>query len=245
MAEPFLLRFMQPLLAGRRAECFDLVQTALAAGTPAESLICDVVWPAMGQIDRLYRDDRINTAVEHMATRITRTIADQLQAALPKKPPNAKRVLITSADTENEELGAQMVADLFQADGWEVFFIGGGVPADEVLTMVGQLRPTLMLIFGTEPDFVPEVRRLVELIREVGTCPSMNIIVSGGIFNRADGLWQEVGADVCCATAREALQVASELGPRAACPPRLGLVKRRRRRRKGTATPELVAVGAE
>ena len=32
MPEPFLIRYMQPLLAGRRAECFDLVADAISNG---------------------------------------------------------------------------------------------------------------------------------------------------------------------------------------------------------------------
>lgn len=198
MPEPFLIRYLQPLLAGRRAECFALISGALRAGSSAEQLICEVIWPAMAQVERLFRDDRINTATEHMAGRINRTIADQLQAHLPPGPPNNRRVLVACADGPNEELGAQMVGDLFQADGWEVFFVGGGVPDDEILAMVGQLRPHVLLIFGAQPEAVPNTRALVERIREVGTCPTMNIVVIGGIFNRAEGLWREVGADAFC-----------------------------------------------
>lgn len=232
MPEPLLLRYMQPLLAGRRSECFELIHAALGGGRQADELLGDVVWPAMAQVERLYRDDRINTAVEHLACRINRTVADQLQARLPQRPRNGKRALVTCAPTSNEELGGQMLADLLQAEGWEVFLPGGGVPNDEVLALVGQLRPQLLLIFGTEPEAVPETRRLVELIREVGVCSTMNILVTGGIFNRADGLWAEVGADVYCGSLQEAVRTAGELGPRVGPPPRIGLVKRRRRRRK-------------
>lgn len=239
MPEPFLTRYLQPLLAGRRAECFDLIATALQDRVPSEELICDAVWPAMAQIERLYRDDRINTATEHLACRINRTVADQLQAHLTKKPPHGKRALIACADGAHEELGAQMVGDLFQADGWEVFFVGGGVPEDEILAMVGQLRPHVLLIFGALPEAVPATRAMIERIREVGTCPTMNIVVIGGIFNRADGLWREIGADACCDDLRTVLRTATNLGPRSPNAPRLGLVKKRRRRRK-TAAPALV-----
>jgi hypothetical protein len=34
-------------------------------------------------------------------------------------------------------------------------------------------------------------------------------MVSGGIFNRADGLWEEIGADLFAANAFEAVQIAS------------------------------------
>jgi methanogenic corrinoid protein MtbC1 len=232
MPEPFLTRYLQPLLAGRRAECFELIAAALRNGTSPEKLICEAVWPAMAQVERLYRDDRINTAAEHMACRINRTVADQLQVHLPKKPPLGKRVLIACADGGHEELGAQMVGDLFQAAGWEVCFIGGGVPDDEVLAMVGQFRPQVLLIFGAHPDAVPATRSLIERIREVGTCPTMNIVVIGGIFNRADGLWREIGADACCEDLQDALTTAGDLAPRTPNAPRLGLVKKRRRRRK-------------
>ncbi|MBU0640150.1 MAG: cobalamin-dependent protein [Planctomycetes bacterium] len=232
MPEPLLIRYMQPLLAGRRAECFGIAHDAIRNGHAAADFMCDVVWPAMGQVDRLYRDDRISTAIENMACRINRTVADQLQAHLPSSVPKGKRVLVACADDVREEVGSQMVADLFQADGWELYFLGGGVPNDEILSLVGELRPHLLLIFGTKPQDVPEVRKLVELIREIGVCPTMNIVVSGGIFNRADGLWQEVGADVFAESARELIQIANELKPREPQPPRLGIVKKRRRRRR-------------
>ncbi len=237
MPEPLLTRYLQPLLAGRRAECFNLIEGALSTGKPAEALITDVVWPAMAQVDRLFRDDRINTAIEHMAARINRTVADQLQAHLPRSLNNGRKALLLCADEPREELGAQMVGDLFQADGWEVFFLGGGVPDDEVLSLVGQTRPDVLVIFGTLPQGTPAVRGLITLLRDMNVCPSMNIIVSGGVFNRADGLWHEVGADEFAESATEVLEIANELPPRVPGAPRIGFVKKRRRRRKIQAIP--------
>lgn len=232
MPEPLLTRYLQPLLAGRRAECFEIIRKAVEEGWLPASLINDVLWPAMSQIERLYQDDRINIAIEHMASRINRTVADQLQAALPKADPNGRRIVIACADGFREEVGAQVVADLFQSDGWEVFFVGGGVPDDELLAMVGQHRPQALLIFGADPQQVPLIRRLIELVREIGVCPTMNIVLSGGVFNRADGLWQEVGADAFAPTAPSVLELVNGLPPREPGPPRRGTVKKRQRRRR-------------
>lgn len=240
MPEPLLTRYLQPLLAGRRAECFSLVRDALQSGRAASDLIQEVVWPAMAQVDRLFRDDRINTAIENLATRINRTIADQLQPALPTAPPRGRRVLITCAEGENEELGAQMVADLFQADGWETFFLGGGVPQDEIATLVGQIRPQLMVIFGTKPGGVPACKALIDEIRQIGAAPHMNIVVSGGVFNRADGLWNEVGADRFVSTAPGLIELANHLGPRDPSTVRSSIVKKRKRKRKAQTAPATV-----
>lgn len=231
MPEPLLIRYLQPLLAGRRAECFELIAQAVRSGIAADELLCDVVWPARAQIERLYQDDRIDTAMEHLACRINRTVADQLQAHLPRRSPNGRRVLVTSADGPQEELGAQMVADLFQADGWEVSFVGGGVPDDEILSMVGQYRPHVLVIFGAHAEAVAHTRAMIERIREVGVCPTMNIIASGGIFNRAENLWQEVGADAFAEAPRSVVATASRLEPRHPQAPRTGIVRKRRRRR--------------
>ncbi|MBU0618142.1 MAG: cobalamin-dependent protein, partial [Planctomycetes bacterium] len=202
------------------------------SGHDAEELAFDVVWPAVAQVERLFRDDRIDIAIDDMACRISRTVTNQLQAHLPRKGPNGKRILICCADDEREQIGGQMLADLFQADGWDVYFIGAGVPDDELLRLVGQLRPQALMIYGIRPPEVPGVRHTIELIREIGVCPTMNIVASGGVFNRVDGLWEEVGADVFVEHPRDAVRTITGLEPRKPGPRRLGIVKKRRRRRK-------------
>ena len=235
MSEPLLTRYMQPLLAGRRAECFELIRNALAEGHSAERIANDVVWPAMTQVDRLYRDDRIEAMLENMAARINRTVADQLQARLRRAERKGKRIIVVCATEPCEEIAGQMIADQFQASGWDAFLIGADVPNDELLKLVGDQRPHALLIYGTQPADVPAARHLVELIRDIGVCPTMNIVASGGVFNRVDGLWQEVGADVFADCPREIVQRVDALEPRIPGPRKMGIVKKRRRRRKAVA----------
>lgn len=231
-------RYMEPLLAGNRGACRNVVRDFASHADPLAAYH-DLIWPAMETIDKLYRDDQINRAVEHMATRINRCVADQLQINLIPRDPNGRRILITCADGEPEELGAQMCADLFEAGGWDVYFVGGGIPNDEALSLVGQLRPDILLVFGTRPQGVPAVRALIDLIREVGANPTMNIMISGGVFNRAEGLWREVNADLFAKTAKEAIPIAESAQPRRPEIKPPGVPKKRRRRRR----PALVAVG--
>jgi methanogenic corrinoid protein MtbC1 len=231
-SDPLHQRFLSPLLAGRRQECRDVLAEAMAGGLQAREAYRTVIWPAMEQIAHLYRQDQINVVTEHMATRISRALADQLQPRLDRQELNGKRILITCADDEPEELGAQMCADLFEADGWEVYFVGGGVPNDEILELVGSLRPDILLVFGTQPSGVPGVRKLIDLVREVGSNPTMNIMISGGVFNRAEGLWKEINADLFAPNATEALKVAAEAQPRKPEIRIPGAPKKRRRRRR-------------
>ncbi len=224
--------YMENLLEGRRKVCRELVWKELEHGADAEGLYYDLLWPAMERVERLYRDDSIDTVCEHMATRINRLLVDQVQRDLPRRNPNGKRIVITCADGQPEELGAEMYADLFEANGWDVYFVGGGVPKDEILGLVGRVRPEILLVYGVTPPGVPGTRQMVDLIREVGAHPTMNIMVSGGVFDRAEDLWKEINADLYAGTAKEALDIADNADPRTPDLRVPGTPKKRRRRRR-------------
>lgn len=224
-------QYVQHLFAGKRCEARELLMAAQDRGIQAEKLIKGVIWPAMDQVDKLYREDHISSIVEHMATRINRQLADQLQTLLNRKPKTGRRMIVTCGDGEIEELGAQMTADLFEAEGWTVWFLGSGVPNDEILQMIGKVRPDVLTIYGSQPCGVPNIRRLIEMIRHIGTCDDMQILLTGGIFNRAHGLAEELKADLVAANIHEALQLVDEHPVRV---PKLDVPEpgRRRKRKK-------------
>jgi methanogenic corrinoid protein MtbC1 len=182
----------------------------LAAGITAADLLNHLVWPTMEKVQELYREDRINISSVNLATRLNRSITDQLTARLPRGAGKNKKVLIFCGDAEPEELGGQICADMFEADGWKVKFAGGGVPEDEVLAMLGKERPDLLVMFGTLPSGVPAVRKLIDYLREVNSCPEMQIMCCGGIYKRAEGLAEEIGADLFAAEASDAIRIANE-----------------------------------
>ena len=206
--ERITMRYVERLLAGDRAGCRSVIGEALQTGTPAGMIYTEVFWPAMAAVERLYREHRIDIITEHMATRINRTLVDQLQSKLPRRESRGLKMIIACGDDEPEEFGAQMCADLFESDGWEVRFLGGGVPSDEIMSLIGAWQPDVVFLYGTKPSGAPGVRALMDQTREVGMCPKVRFMLSGGVFNRAEGLWDEIGADLFAPTAKEALEVA-------------------------------------
>ncbi len=229
---PCLEAYMTRVLDGDRNGCRRIFETARRDFDAPLQLFTDLIWPAMERTQQLYRQDRINTTIEHMATRINRQLADQVRQYLSFPQPNGRKIVMMCADHEPEELGGQMTADLFEAQGWKVFFLGGGVPNDEVMSFLGQINPDLLLIFGTMPQGVPGIRKLIDTMREIGMCSTMNVLISGGVFNRADGLWEEVNADLYAPNAVEALKIANQAEPRKPQPLPIGGTKKRRRRRR-------------
>jgi methanogenic corrinoid protein MtbC1 len=202
--------YVEPLLTGDRQACRTIIDDALASGRDAYTLLTTLVWPTMELLQNLYREDRISVSMLNMATRLNRSLTDQLTSKLTRKEGNQKSVLIFCGNAEPEELGGQICADLFEADGYTVRFAGGGVPDDEVLKLIGELRPDLLVMFGTLPSGVPAVRKLIDYLREVNSCPEMQIMCCGGIYKRAEGLADEIGADLYAPDAAAAVCTANE-----------------------------------
>ena len=235
-----LTRYLSALLTGDRYACRRVVEEALQRGVPANCVYLEMIWPIVTTIEKLVRQDRISPVQEHLASRINRTIVDQLQNKLPRRPGKGKRIVVCCAPDELQELGAQMLTDLFESDGWDVRFPGGGLTNDDILAYIHEFSPSILLIYGTSPRQAPDIRRLIDTIKSVNAWPDMRIMVSGGLFGRAEGLWQEMEADLYAADPLEALNLAS--GETPASHGQQRTINRRRKRPQPTqqTTPMLV-----
>ena len=202
--------YLQTLLAGDRSQARQVVEDCITCGVDAAEVLNKLVWPVMERVQQLYKDDQISKAGLNFATRINRMIADQMSAKLEYAAKNGKKVMIFCGDDEPEELGGQIAADLFDAAGFDVKFAGGGVPNDEILALIGEYRPNVLVLFATRPQGVPAVRKLIDYLRDVNSNPDMQIMCCGGIYKRAEGLAEEIGADLYAPDAQDAVRIASD-----------------------------------
>src|SRR5262245_13002404 len=86
--------YLEPLVAGNRNESRAIIDNALAAGIQPVDLLNQVIWPTMELLQSLYKEDRITLTQLNLATRLNRSITDQLCAKLNREPSNGKKALI-------------------------------------------------------------------------------------------------------------------------------------------------------
>ena len=201
----------QSLVSGDRQESRRLVQQTLELGIDAESLSRDVYWSVLDNLNTLYRNDQVTALSFQYATRLLRSLVDQAQASYRQAESRGRRICMFCGETESDDLAGQLVADLAEADGYEMFFGGGGIANDEILEEVNNRRPDILLLFSSGPRDAPNIRQLIDTIRGVNACPDMQIVVGGGIFNRAPGLAEEIGADLWATSPRELLTSLEEM----------------------------------
>jgi len=224
-----LPRYLDALLEGDRLQAREIVRKAIATGIKAQAIYKELLIAATEQIEQMHGADRISSLVEHLAIRINRFITDQVQAQLLPAEPNGNTAVIISGEREAEELGGQACADLLEAAGWKSFFLGGGVPEDELIELIGTIKPELMVVYGSRPPNVPRLREMIERIRDIGASPLMNIFVTGGIFDRVEGLWEEIQADYYAPDPVTMIEAAAK-APQRLHLPRDPLAPKRRRR---------------
>ncbi len=207
--EVILERFFNALISGNRSAARQIVDELLEADCPAQTILSRVFWPTLEQIQNLHRNDQLSDLAHHFATRLMRMLADQMQLRLIPTQRRDKSVLVACGPDEPEELAAQMAADLLEADGYDVYFAGGGIANDEIIAQLGNLNADVLVIFGATPATVPFTRQLIDRLHEIGSCPRLQVVLGGGVFNRADGLAEEIGADLW---AREPVELVELMG---------------------------------
>ena len=158
-------------------------------------------------MNTLFRNDQISMLSYQYGTRLLRSLVDQAQAGYEQGTRRDRTICMFCGESEADDLAAQLVADLAEADGYDVFFGGSGIANDEILAEVNQRRPDVLLLFSSGPRDAPNIRELIDHVRGVNACPQMQIVVGGGIFNRAPGLAEEIGADLWATSPRELLSV--------------------------------------
>lgn len=222
------------VISGERQGAREIVRQLLDEGTAPEQLTNEVYWPVLETVNSLHRADQLSTLAQHYAVRLLRSLIDQAQGLYAQQPSRSRRILMFCGEAEADELAGQVVADLVEAAGYQVYFGGGGIANDEILGEVGERDPDILLMFASGPSDAPNIRVLIDTIRNVGACPDMQIVVGGGVFNRAEGLAQEIGADLWASSPQELVEELAASPARRATPDQR-TVGRNRRSRKAAA----------
>ncbi|MCL4819140.1 MAG: cobalamin-dependent protein [Vicinamibacteria bacterium] len=204
--------FVLACLRGERGAASTLLADAVHRGGSLIEAYASVVDPALREIGRLWEVNQITVADEHTATAVAQVAMARLHANLAPPEPHRGRAVVTGVEGELHQLGALMVADVLEMDGWDVRFLGTGTPLRDVVSAARGHSPNLVAISAMTLMTAPSVRRLVtELRASLAAAP--RIIVGGGAFRHDRTLWRTVGADAFGEDLPGALQAATPQNP--------------------------------
>lgn len=192
------------LLDGRRNDANQLVSELMQQGKTLSDVSVELMQPAMYEVGRLWQTNKITVAQEHLATATTQYILSKAYAEAEFANPNNRRAAIACVEHNYHSLGARMVSDAFETQGWDVNYLGENNSA-QILIETLDLSPVDILGLSISlQDQVDTLADTVGLLRsELGSrCP---VIAIGGLpLNAIPGLALKFDVDAWFPDARAA-----------------------------------------
>ena len=111
----------------------------------------------MRRVGELWRTAQITVDAEHYCTSVTQMAITQMYPLLFSSECRNRTLLCARPGTELHEMGARMVADIFENDGWDSIYLGAAVPEDAMLEAVRSNHPDLISFcnHATAPSCMP------------------------------------------------------------------------------------------
>lgn len=209
-------RYLDLVLAGDEAGAMDLLRRELAAGMDSRRIYLEVVQPCLYEVGRLWETGRIDVAEEHRISHIVERLMGELRSdTVPKRGAPGRRFAAITVHGDTHHLGARMVSDFLEMDGWRATYLGGNLSIRHSLQALEGDPPDLLLLSATVAQAASSVADLISALRARENLRGMRILVGGQLFNQNPDLWREMGADATAADALQAVEVANRLVPAA------------------------------
>jgi methanogenic corrinoid protein MtbC1 len=200
--------YLDAVREGNRRLALNVVARAREAGHGVERIYLDVFQRTLREIGRLWQENAISVADEHLATAITQAAMARLYeqtftGALDEGPT----LIAACADIERHEVGLRMLCDLLELDGWQTSYLGASVPIDSLVALTRKRRPDVVALSASLAPHLPRLRAMITSIRDAMAEERPLIVVGGRPFVEDPSLAARVGADFTARDAAEAVEL--------------------------------------
>ncbi|GAK53630.1 cobalamin B12-binding domain protein [Candidatus Moduliflexus flocculans] len=204
-------QYLRALLRGERQAASQMILSAVEQGTSLKGIYLHVFQRSQYEIGRLWMLNQVNVAQEHYCTAATQLIMSQLYSYIFATPKIGRRLVAACVGGELHEIGIRMVADFFELEGWDTYYIGANAPTATILSQIEHYRPDVVGLSVTMGFHRSAVQDLIRRIRDTESGSRLKILVGGYSFLKRADLWKVVGADGSARDAEEAVRLASRL----------------------------------
>ena len=209
------------LLAGDRQAVERIVDRVLDRDGGGEGglrpLYLDVVQPTMREIGRLWQENEISVAEEHLATAIAQAAMGRaFERVYRWREARTPTLIAACVDDERHQMGLRMLCDLLELEGWETAYLGASVPTEALVHLVEKRRPDVVALSATIAPHLPRLRAAVEAIRAADVPVPPVIMVGGRAIGDDAALARRLGADLTAPDAARAVERLRARFPRAA-----------------------------
>lgn len=199
------------LIHGDRNKAGTIVMEAHENGTAARDIYLHVFQPGLREIGRLWEQNIISVGQEHFFSAATQMIISQLYGDIFNSPRLGKKMVATAVGGELHEIGIRMVADFFEMEGWDSWYIGANCPNEDVIREIQRQEADLLAVSVTLSSHIGKARNLIDTIRALPQHKNLKILIGGRSFNNEPDLFRQLDADGNADNADEAVDTAMKI----------------------------------
>ncbi|MBN2737494.1 MAG: cobalamin-dependent protein [Spirochaetales bacterium] len=203
--------YLESLLKGDRRKASEMIMRAVEEGINIKDIYLHIFQPSLYEIGRLWQNNKISVAVEHFCTASTQLIISQLYPYIFNNNKKGRRMIATCVGSELHEMGIRIVADFFEMDGWDTYYLGANSPTNSVIEAIESYQAQLIAISATMTFHIKALKDLVAAIRNSSAGKNLAVLVGGRPFNLSADLWQQVKADGFGKDAQDAIDQANKI----------------------------------
>lgn len=195
--------YLAAIRTGDRRRAFSVAAEAQLNGLDMGALYLHVLQPSLQEVGRLWQENEMTAAEEHLATAITQMVMARAVAYATDPIARGDRVVIAAcAESERHDVGLRMVCDLLEQEGWSALYLGASVPRESLARLVAERQPDAVILSASITPHLPQLQDMIECVREAAGEHTPFIMVGGRPFLDDPALALRLGAD---ATAHDAL----------------------------------------
>ncbi len=172
--------YLTSLLDGKRSKCRDIVQKLLDEKIDLKRLFTDLFQRSMYRVGKLWENNRITVANEHLATSITESLLSLVYPSIFAGERIGKKVVISCAANEFHQIGGKLVADIFELNGWDGYFLGANSPVEDTARFIHETQPDVVGFSLSILSNLDHLKQAIEAVRS--DFPNMDLLIGGQAF---------------------------------------------------------------
>lgn len=203
--------YLDNILQKDRRTASNIILNLHDSGVLVKDIYESIFQPVQWEIGRLWQLNKISVAQEHFCTAATQLIMSQLYPYIFSSQKNGKKFMAASVGSELHEIGVRMVADFFEIEGWDTYYLGANTPKESIISSIKEIEPDILGLSTTITFNLSSLKELINSIKLHELDRNTKIMVGGYPFNASSDLWKKIGADGFAPNAKSALKIAEDL----------------------------------
>ena len=181
-----------------------VVLRALQGGADPRWILLHAIPAVLHEVGDRWHAGEISTGDERVATTVIQSTMRDLGTRLERSPRLGLVAVVAAVGREQHDNGPRLLADVLDADGWDVLFAGAATPASALVRLVNEREPQAVALGITLPRYLPALERTVRALKtQIMNSPF--VLVGGqGCAGQSD-FAHRIGADAHASTIEDAV----------------------------------------